>query len=200
MRLGGPHSQPRRFGKGKSASAGIRPRIVQPLCYNSAVVTWAFSLCVYDHCIDMVLSCSCSYCSDTNLCTSAQEWGESNSNPSYWFASVTLGEPRFRTCSLDTQRGWHTSKLWTLVSPFHRFESLKRKLYNCNASIYFNRQCLKRKLTTTYAKIKIPNTSPACKHTQHKVTIMRIKDEIKYLHTKKQKWDLNITTRFRHII
>jgi hypothetical protein len=71
--------------------------------------------------------------------------------------------------------------------PIHRFESLKRKLYNCNASIYFNRQCLKRKLTQTYAKIKVPNTFPAYKHTQHKVTIMRIKDEIKYLHTKKQK-------------
>ena len=74
--------------------------------------------------------------------------------------------------------------------PIHRFESLKRKLYNCNASIYFNRQCLKKKLTPTYAKIKVPNTSPA--HTQHKVTIMRIKDEIKYLHTKKQKLNVLI--------
>jgi len=81
--------------------------------------------------------------------------------------------------------------------PIHRFESLKRKLYNCIASIYFNRQCLKRKLTPAYAKIKIPNTSPACKHTQHKVTTMRIKDEIKYLHTKKQ--ELNANTYQLHL-
>jgi hypothetical protein len=71
--------------------------------------------------------------------------------------------------------------------PIHRFESLKRRLYNRNASIYFNRQCLKRKLTPTYAKIKVPNTSPAHKHTQHKVTYIRIKDDIKYLHAKNQK-------------
>jgi len=74
----------------------------------------------------------------------------------------------------------------------HKSANSKRKLYNCNASIYFNRQCLKRKLTPTYAKIKIPNTSPAHKHTQHKVTIMRIKDEIKYLHSKKQKLNMVI--------
>jgi len=72
-------------------------------------------------------------------------------------------------------------------SPIHRFESLKRKLYNFNATTYFNRQCLKRRLTHTCAKIKIPNTSPVCEHMQHKVTIMRIKFEIKYLNTKKHK-------------
>jgi hypothetical protein len=38
-----------------------------------------------------------------------------------------------------------------------------------SANIYFNRQCLKRQLTPSYANIKIPNTSPAHKHTQQKI-------------------------------
>jgi hypothetical protein len=72
-------------------------------------------------------------------------------------------------------------------SSIHRFASLKRQLFTFNASIYFNKQCLKQKLTLTYAKITIPNTSPAYKFTELKVTTIRIKDEIKFLHTKKQK-------------
>jgi hypothetical protein len=34
-------------------------------------------------------------------------------------------------------------------------------MYNCNANIYFNQQCLKKQLIPTYARIKIPSTSPA---------------------------------------
>ena len=65
---------------------------------------------------------------------------------------------------------------------------MKRKLlvYSCNASIYFNRQCLKRNLTPSYAKITIPNTSPAHSHTQRKMGNIRVRDEIKYLRFKKQ--------------
>jgi len=51
--------------------------------------------------------------------------------------------------------------------------NLKKRLYNCNASIYFNTQCLKKQLTPNYANIKIPNTSPAHKHTQHKIPAIR---------------------------
>ena len=84
------------------------------------------------------------------------------------------------------------------LSSIHKFESLKRKLYNCNASIYFNRQCIRQNLTPAYAKIKIPNTSPASRHTQQRVTNIRLKDEIKFLHCKKQKlnsliYHLNLT-------
>ena len=32
-----------------------------------------------------------------------------------------------------------------------------------------------------------PNTSPARKHTQHKIPTLKIIDEIKYLHSKKKK-------------
>ena len=77
-------------------------------------------------------------------------------------------------------------------SLIHQFTNLKRKLYNCNASIYFNRQCLNKQLTPSYATIRIPNTSPAHRHTQRKVTNFRIKDEIKFLHCKKQKLNSEI--------
>ena len=67
-----------------------------------------------------------------------------------------------------------------------KHEELKRKLYKCNANIYFNKQCLKRHIIPCYAKIKIPNTSPAHRHTQNKIPTIRIRDEIKYLYAKKQ--------------
>ena len=44
----------------------------------------------------------------------------------------------------------------------------------------------------TYAKIKIPNTSPAYKYTQRKIPFLRIRDEIKYLHSKKQQLNAQI--------
>jgi len=40
----------------------------------------------------------------------------------------------------------------------HEYENTKRKLYRCNTSIYFNKQCLQKKLIPSYAKVKIPNT------------------------------------------
>ena len=64
------------------------------------------------------------------------------------------------------------------------YENLKRKLYSCNACIYFNEQCLTRKLTPTYAKVKVPNTSPAHAHTKPKATGTRIKDEVGYVFCK----------------
>jgi hypothetical protein len=74
----------------------------------------------------------------------------------------------------------------------HKYENLKRKLYKCNANIYFNQQCLKKQLIPTYAKIKVPNTSHAHKYTQHKIPNLRIKAEIKCLHIKKQKLNQEI--------
>ena len=72
------------------------------------------------------------------------------------------------------------------------FENLKRKPYSCNACIYFNKQCLAKKLTPTYAKVKVPNTSPAHTYTQRKAMVMRIKDEVRYLHCKKQRLNRQI--------
>ena len=78
------------------------------------------------------------------------------------------------------------------LGSIHKYQNLKRRLYNCNANIYFNRQCLKRELTPNYANIKIPNTSPARKHTQQKIPVIRIKDEIRYLYSKKQELNQQI--------
>ena len=70
--------------------------------------------------------------------------------------------------------------------PIRKYEDLRRKLYHCNAHIYFNKQCTKKQLIPNYAKIKVPNTSPAAKFTLHKAQHLRIKDELKYLNMKKQ--------------
>ena len=47
-------------------------------------------------------------------------------------------------------------------------------------------------------EVAIPNTSPAHKFTQQKVTTIRIKDEIKFLYSKKQK--LNAQIYHLHLI
>jgi hypothetical protein len=67
-----------------------------------------------------------------------------------------------------------------------KYLNLNRKLYMCNANIYFNKQCIRKQLTPAYTGIKVPNTSPVHVNTQRKVSIMRIKDEVKFLYSKKQ--------------
>ena len=42
-------------------------------------------------------------------------------------------------------------------------------------------------MTWNYTIIKIPNTSPAAIFTKNKITKIRVKDEIKSLHVKKEK-------------
>jgi hypothetical protein len=54
------------------------------------------------------------------------------------------------------------------------YSNLKKNLYNCKANIYFNQQCLKKHLTSIYAKIKVPNTSPPHKYTQYKIPSIHI--------------------------
>ena len=75
----------------------------------------------------------------------------------------------------------HTSRAF-----IHQQENLKRKIYNCSANIYFNRGCLHNNIIPNFAKIKIPNTYPSSKFTQHKVSITILRGEIKYLYIKKQ--------------
>jgi len=43
--------------------------------------------------------------------------------------------------------------------PIHKYKDLKSKLYKYNTNIYFNKQCLRKQLTPSYANIKVPNTS-----------------------------------------
>ena len=40
--------------------------------------------------------------------------------------------------------------------------------------------------------MKVPSTSPELRYTQHKIPAIRIKDEIRYLHSKKQQLNLQI--------
>jgi hypothetical protein len=81
----------------------------------------------------------------------------------------------------DTTGLCHLEVINASRGSIHKYGNLKRKLYNCNANIYFNQQCLRKQLIPTYTKIKAPYTSPAFKYTQRKVPNLRIKDEIKYL-------------------
>jgi len=48
------------------------------------------------------------------------------------------------------------------------YKRLKIKVLKCNADIYFNKQCLIKKIVPNYAKIKVPATSPAARKTQDK--------------------------------
>jgi len=52
---------------------------------------------------------------------------------------------------------------YTSRAYIHQYKNLKRKLYNCNASVYFNQKCLRNSMIPKFAKIIIPNTSLASK-------------------------------------
>ena len=54
--------------------------------------------------------------------------------------------------------------------------SLKIKVLKCNADIFFNNQCLIKKIVPNDAKIKVPATSPAARKTQDKAQFTRIKE------------------------
>jgi hypothetical protein len=84
----------------------------------------------------------------------------------------------------------------------HKYEDLKRQLYNCIDNIYFNKKCLRKNVIPNFAVIKIPNTSPASKFTQQITSIIRIKDEKKYLCIKKKNKRTALTTmlNFSHFI
>ena len=73
-----------------------------------------------------------------------------------------------------------------------KYENTVSKLYKCNANIDFNKQCLNKQLTPSYANIKVPKTSPAWSYTQKKLPAIRIKDEIRYLYAKKQQINLKL--------
>jgi hypothetical protein len=49
-----------------------------------------------------------------------------------------------------------------------QYENLKRKLYNCNANVYYKQKYLHNNIIPKFAKIKIPNISLASKFAQQK--------------------------------
>jgi len=72
------------------------------------------------------------------------------------------------------------------ATSIHKYKNLRQKLLQCNANIFFNKQCLIHKVTPTYAKIHIPYTSPASITSQRKTQLLRIKEEIRFLYKKKE--------------
>jgi hypothetical protein len=52
------------------------------------------------------------------------------------------------------------------------YKNLKTKLIECNANIYFNKQCLDQKVISAFARLKVPHTSPASIITQRKAQIL----------------------------
>lgn len=89
------------------------------------------------------------------------------------------------------------------------YKNLGIKVMKCCANIYFNRECLIKKVIRNYVKIKILYTSLATNITQKKVGTIRIKDEIKFLHMKKEKLNNDLyrmhlkiysTNRFKNVL
>ena len=60
------------------------------------------------------------------------------------------------------------------ASSIYHYKKLKIKVLKCNADIYFNKQCLAKKIVPNYANIKVPNTSPAAQKTQNKSPMMAL--------------------------
>ena len=71
----------------------------------------------------------------------------------------------------------------------NQYKNLKRKVLNCDANIYFNKQCLSYGLTPKYADIRVPNTSRAAQYTQQKLIRIRLRDEIKFLYIRKSEYN-----------
>jgi hypothetical protein len=55
--------------------------------------------------------------------------------------------------------------IYTSRAYIHQHQNLKRKLYICTANVYLNQKCLRSNIIPKFAKIKIPNKSPALKFT-----------------------------------
>jgi len=69
----------------------------------------------------------------------------------------------------------------------NQYKNVRSKLQKCCADIYFNKQCITKKVIPKHVNIKIANTSPASQMTAKKAQLIRIKDEIKFLYKKNEK-------------
>ena len=77
------------------------------------------------------------------------------------------------------------------------YKNIIRKLLECCANLYFNKQCLKYDLISKYTKIHVPHTYPAATYIKRKICKIRIKDEIKFLYTKKKTQHSTFTITLR---
>jgi len=96
------------------------------------------------------------------------------------FGKWGIGEIAF----LKQHVRWANVPCLNIINPspayirWHR--NLKRNPCNCKANIYFNKKCIRNKIVPKFAKIIIPNTSPASKFTQHKTSALRLRNGIRY--------------------
>ena len=54
-----------------------------------------------------------------------------------------------------------------------QYKTTRIKVLKRCANIYFNKECVNKKIVPNYANIKLPNTSPAARNTQRKIHNMR---------------------------
>jgi len=76
-----------------------------------------------------------------------------------------------------------TSKVKLIASQartVNLYKNLRSKLLKCCANIYFNKQCLRKKIVPKYVNIKVANTFPAAQTTMKKGQLIRIKETTKY--------------------
>ena len=67
------------------------------------------------------------------------------------------------------------------------YRNTRSKLLKCNVNIYFNKQCIARKVIQKYANLKFTKNSPVAQVTASKAQILRVKNEIKFLFKRKDK-------------
>jgi hypothetical protein len=66
---------------------------------------------------------------------------------------------------------WITLYKASQARTIYQYKNIKTKVMKCCANIYFNRQCLNKKLVPNYAKIKVPLTSPAASQTTSTIVV-----------------------------
>ena len=59
----------------------------------------------------------------------------------------------------------------------NQYKNIRTEVLKCCANIYFNKQCLVKKIVHNYATINVPHTSPAKPVTRKKIHFIRIEDE-----------------------
>ena len=72
------------------------------------------------------------------------------------------------------------------------YKNIRSKLLKYCAKIYFNKQCLVKKVIPKYGNLKFINTSPVSQVTTKKAQVIRTKDEIKFLFKKKEKLNYDL--------
>jgi hypothetical protein len=60
------------------------------------------------------------------------------------------------------------------ASSINVYKNLRSKTLKCNANIYFNKQCLLKKVIPKYASTKFADTSPAAQVTTKKAQITQV--------------------------